>query len=828
MRALAEADACIRSGRYQDAVALLEPVAARVGGEERAAVLTSLAAARSQLGDYGAAERELVEAIELRAAALGDDHPDTAITRHTLAESYRHTGRVGEALPLYLSVLETRSRHPDDPRALATALFGVGQCFFTQGDLTRADTAHRRALALRTAALPAHPDERAESLLGLGAVLHARGDAAEAEAELVQAVAAYRAIGATHPRLAVALNELGGLDLYLGRFADAEPRFAEALAITRRTLPDRHPDLAPLLGNLLECRLQRGAAAEALDLSLEACAIDDTVVAELLALGPDRTRVELGERAQRDVDGALSLALQEFAGDPRVAGRMLDLVLRRKAITLEAAGAQRKALRSGDRPALQAQLEELAQVRRSLVEAALAPAMPEPAIAAHRRRVTDLEQRRDALEARLARSLPALDLELRLRSTDRHAVAAALPADSALVEYVRHRPRAFGAVASRGEPDSHPERYAAFVLPAGEPDAVVLEDLGPAERIDALARTFLEAVAGTSGRAVSTRPAGAGASASAGTDLRACVLDPLLGATAGATHLVLAPVGPLAQLPFEVLPSGDGRLIDTHLVSYVDVGRDVLRFGGERPEDAAPPLVLAGPDYGPAPAGEPGFRALDGAAAEGRSVARRLGVDAVEGPDAGKERAHAAPAPWVLHLATHGFFLVQPPITAIVDGVAERRSAGAGQVSRIAVLDDPMLRSGVALAGANEGDGLLTAADLAGLDLDATELVVLSACDTGRGDPSRSEGVFGLRRAFALSGARTVVISLWKVPDDDTRELMELFYDALFEPGLPRAEALRQAQRTLAARRPDQPFRWGAFICQGDPSPMPPRPAGRR
>ena len=794
---------------------------------ERAAVLTRLGAAHSQLGDYAAAERELVEAIELRVAALGDDHPDTASTRHTLAESYRHTGRVREALPLYLSVLETRGRHPEDQRALATALFGVGQCFFTLGDLRRAEAAHRKALALRT---PAHPEERAESLLGLGAVLHARGDAAAAEPVLVQAIAAYRAIDASHPRLAVALNERGGLDLYLGRFADAEPLFEEAVAVMRRALPDHHPDLAPLLGNLLECRLHGGAAADALELSLEACAIDDALVAELLGLGPGRTRVELGERAQRDVDVALALALtlQEFAGDPGVAGRMLDLVLRRKAITLEAAGAQRKALRSGDRPDLRGPLEELAQIRRSLVDAALAPAMPETALAAHRRRVTDLEQQRDALEARLARSLPALGLELRLRSADRHAVAAALPAGSALIEYVRYRPRAFGAVTSRSEPDWHPERYAAFVLPAGGSGAVLLEDLGPAERIDLVARRFLEAVAGTSGRAVSTRPAGARAGASAGTELRACVLDPLLGATAGATHLVLAPVGPLAQLPFEVLPGRDGRLIDTHLVSYVDVGRDVLRFGDDRTGPAAPPLVLAGPDYGPAPAGEPGFRALDGALAEGRRVAHRLGVDPVEGPDAGKERIHAPPAPWVLHLATHGFFLAQPEIRAIVDGVAERRSTGTGQERRIAAQDDPMLRSGVALAGANDGDGLLTAADLAGLDLDATELVVLSACDTGRGDPSRSEGVFGLRRAFALSGARTLVISLWKVPDEDTRELMELFYEALFEQELPRAEALRHAQRTLAARRPDQPFRWGAFICQGDPSPMPPRPAGPR
>ena len=140
-----------------------------------------------------------------------------------------------------------------------------------------------------------------------------------------------------------------------------------------------------------------------------------------------------------------------------------------------------------------------------------------------------------------------------------------------------------------------------------------------------------------------------------------------------------------------------------------------------------------------------------------------------------------------------------------------------------------MLRSGLALAGANTWlkaghppeeaeDGLLTAEDVTGLDLLATELVVLSACETGLGQVHVGEGVFGLRRAFVLAGARTLVMSLWKVPDEPTRELMEDFYGRLLA-GEGRAEALRQAQLAMKAKYPD-PFYWGAFICQGDPSPL--------
>jgi CHAT domain-containing protein len=145
------------------------------------------------------------------------------------------------------------------------------------------------------------------------------------------------------------------------------------------------------------------------------------------------------------------------------------------------------------------------------------------------------------------------------------------------------------------------------------------------------------------------------------------------------------------------------------------------------------------------------------------------------------------------------------------------------------LLMNPMLRSGMALAGANTWlkagnlpeeaeDGLLTAEDVTGLDLLATELVVLSACETGLGQVRVGEGVFGLRRAFMLAGAKTLVMSLWKVPDEPTRELMEDFYRRLLA-GQGRAEALREAQLAVKAKYPE-PFYWGAFICQGDASPL--------
>jgi CHAT domain-containing protein len=224
------------------------------------------------------------------------------------------------------------------------------------------------------------------------------------------------------------------------------------------------------------------------------------------------------------------------------------------------------------------------------------------------------------------------------------------------------------------------------------------------------------------------------------------------------------------------------------------------------------------------------FPRLPGTRTEGERVATLLDVPPWLDATALEGRLKTAcRSPRILHLATHGFFLpdqerdLSRGVRGLGFDLAEfRRFSGP-------LIENPMLRSGLALAGANTWlragtppeeaeDGLLTAEDVTGLDLLATELVVLSACETGLGHVHVGEGVFGLRRAFVLAGAKTLVMSLWKVPDEPTRELMEDFYARLLA-GAGRAAALRQAQLAMKAKYP-HPFYWGAFICQGDPAPL--------
>jgi len=228
-------------------------------------------------------------------------------------------------------------------------------------------------------------------------------------------------------------------------------------------------------------------------------------------------------------------------------------------------------------------------------------------------------------------------------------------------------------------------------------------------------------------------------------------------------------------------------------------------------------VVLGGPDYDAAEPREAAahaadrpvltgqFPPLDGARREAEAVASVLGVEAITGPDATKQFLSAVSNPRVLHIATHGYFA--PP-----DAAPRELSS------------EPLLRSGLALAGANvvgEGQrhtGILTAEEVLSLNLAMTELTVLSSCETGLGDVEHGEGLASLARCFQASGAWSTLIALWRVPDQETSDLVDEFYRRIAR-GESRAEALRQAKILTRQRYPPMQT-WAGFLLFGVPGPI--------
>jgi CHAT domain-containing protein len=328
----------------------------------------------------------------------------------------------------------------------------------------------------------------------------------------------------------------------------------------------------------------------------------------------------------------------------------------------------------------------------------------------------------------------------------------------------------------------------------------------------------------------------------------------------GVKTVLVSPDGPLNDLPWVALPGPQAGtfLLHEYAFAVVPVPQllpELLR--DSRPRDKQPPsLLLAGAiDFGEAKAREgaprsgvlppvPVFRPLPGAESEVNDLRAQF-EDAFPGAQPPKvmrkDKATksaivaAAQAHRFLHLATHGFFADGPEESAVELAQRAALLRGGLHLRAEAAGRHPALLSGLVFAGVNRPDRrpedtILTALEAADLDLGKVELVVLSACETGRGRVAGGEGVLGLQRAFQLAGARSVVASLWRIPDEETHQLMREFYRRVWqEEPISKAEALRQAQLWMldnwkargtlersAPKGPPPPYVWAAFVLSGD------------
>lgn len=809
--------------------------------------LMNLGMVKLARGDYRASQRNLREALALLAESGARDTYYYAGALNNLGQLSVALGDLEGAVNLQIESLELAKRllgeaHP----YYATSLHNLGLTAEGVGNHELAERCLTEANAILRKSLDPTSPELLRSFDSLGGVKFQLRKYEEAES-LIREVYHLRALylGERHPDTLTSLNNLAVMNSALGRLEEAEQFQRRAAALFRETLGEGHLLYADMLNNLAALCAGAGRLEEADELFQREFDLSNELLAVVSSISSEGQRASYLRSTRRRYQLYLAF-LSRFRGeDPKTACRALDLVLRRKAIGAEALLVQWTALLSGRYPELKESLERLLQARQALARALLSTSdLGDPGTG--REKIAQLREERERIESELAGELPEMRLDERLREANRTSLAYALPLDSALIELVSAPSCDFNLV----EHDWGEERYLAFVLLAGRPDNIAWVDLGPAEKIDGKVQELRHWVTSNSGRDLdgSHRPLDEELR-DPGEALRKLVFDPLLPALGGRRRLVIAPDGALGLFPFEVLPVGGGRrLIDDYVISYISVGREALRLAAPTQRRPLRSLVVADPDFDLTavpraqvtdefePARHPSrelarglhFSRLEATRAEGKKVAELLGQElwledqALEGRLKAWMRENGSPL--VLHLATHGFFL------------EDREPQGASSTLRMAEVtggplpESPLLRSGLALAGANTGqeggalpadaeDGLLLAEDIAGLDFLDTELVVLSACNTGMGQVQIGEGVLGLRRAFAAAGARTLIMSLWRVPDVETQELMEDFYGRLLAGRQPRVEALREAQLALKRRKP-HPSYWGAFICQGAPEPL--------
>ncbi len=776
-------------GRYGDAEPLYtETLAAfrSVLGPEHPSTLTSmnnLASLYHSQGRYGDAEPLYVETLAVRRRVLGPEHPSTLTSMNNLASLYHSQGRYGDAEPLYAETLAVHRRvlGPEHPSTL-TSMNNLALLYQSQGRYGDAEPLYAETLAVRRRVLgPEHPDTLT-SMNNLALLYQSQGRYGDAEPLYAETLSVHRRVlGPKHPSTLTSMNNLALLYSHLGRYEDAKPLFAETLSVSRRVLGPEHPDTMLYATNMIVSFSTQGKYDQAVDLLRQ---MEPNVLAWLHqelyateAVGTKRLAVN-SQRSFQSFALSLALAVPDNAEARRVAA---SAVLRFKSLQEEEEGWLARIGRRGRDPRILEKVEAIEGLRTRLSHAA-AQGDPAPLI-------RDLEQTELAL-GKISRDY---EQHLQVRKANLRDLQGLLGQTQALVDLWKFQPVDFG------ERILAAPHYAAIIhLGARDPQVV---DLGPASEIDALALD-----------------------PNAGRQLYDRVIAPLLPFLDGATSVAIAPDGQLSLVNLPTLPDAEGRPWGATMpVSVIQTGRDLLWPQTDRPARGL--LALGDIDYGAAPATLQSASAgdvtqpivYDPLPATSKEVAdihfRYRNARKVENspaPWTGTEASEAAlrtleTPPRVLHLATHGVFQSGAPTT--------------GGESR------PMLRAWVALAGANAAgaandnaaDGLLYAIEAQGLNLEGTELVVLSACETGQGVVEDGEGVYGLVRAFRTAGAANVLMALRPVNDSDAADFMTRFYHHWLQDNVSLAEAFRQTQRDYIDGKASGD--WTAFVLIGTGRP---------
>jgi CHAT domain-containing protein/tetratricopeptide (TPR) repeat protein len=822
--------------KYLEARAILERTT-RPDDPQRAGLLMALGMLYWAQGQHERAARELDRAIALyENSALAQDPSSTAAMLLGIAGMYATGGRADLAQPLeqrgevlYRKALaDIEKQHGGKDTRLVSPLWMLAELHARRKQWDQAEALYRRAMKILDGQ-PGQVSSRLQSaslLSSLATLERRRGRPRVALARLVKARAVQRNLYGDSMALALD-HQIADARRALGDYRAARRLLERVVASSRRTWGAGHPLVAAQLGSLATLHMAEGKAGPAVARLREALDIQEPHMALVLATGNESDHATYFGQIAHQLHMAITLHTRYAPRDRGAARLALTAVLRRKGRILDAAAASVAALRGALSADDRVLLDDLAAARARL--AALIVAGPT---------ATESPEGYSVEVGRLERELKRLEDQVRRKSAsyrvhsqpiELSAVQKAIPDGAVLVEMVVYQPYDARATGMWDPDKQPPRRYGAYLLRStGDPSWV---DLGPAKSVDAAADAFLAALSDPNRSDVDQL----------GRALHDRVLASLVAQLGQTRRVLVAPDGLFNLVPLGAVVDRSGRhLVRRFDFSYLTSGRDLLRLtSAARPKQG--PVIVADPRFdtgttAPSKKTAAGRRSRDlrskkwerlpATAEEADALVELLGgARVLRGAAATEAAVKRVAGPRILHIATHGFFLPAQAERPVEDGPLALPSAPPPVTPAAGGPENPLLRSGLVLAGANQlssggDDGIMTALEAAGLDLWGTQMVVLSACETGVGKVSEGDGVHGLRRALVIAGTESLVMSLWQVDDRATRELMTGFYRRLGQ-GEGRSEALRQVQlHMLRQERTRHPYYWASFVATGSWAPL--------
>ena len=866
-----EGDPFAARDHLQRALAIREEHHASLGPS-----LLYLGAAANDEGDFGSARNYFEKALHMFEEA-NPNAPEIPLTLENLAQAFERQGDFVSALEYSrraLAITQLKEgASPDTARNLGL----VGDALRDQGNFEGAADYYQRSLALWEKLVPESLDV-AYSLNRISSLARAQRNPTLAAEYDRRALDMGQKSCPNSWCVADIVVELGELAYETGDLATSEDYLLRGLKIRETTLGPMHPLMAGNLRDLAFVFAVEGKTADALADALQSERIGaEHLRVSIRTLSEREALAYEGVRAS-GLDLALTL-VADRAITPSARSQVFDAMIRSRGLVFDELAGRHRSAYGGADPEITRLANQLSSARAQLATLVFrGPGDSTPE--AYRGLLDDARKKKEKAEQMLAERSLSFRQDQARAQLGLSDIVASLPHSAALLAFVRYAKDNLQRPGAGKAPPEPVPSYAAFVLQAGahEPEFV---PLGPAQEIENLLRTWRQDIAHQAEVMDVSGKTGENTYRRIGAALRRRIWDPLVPSLGDAKEVFVVPDGALDLINLAALPdAGSHYLVETGpLIHCLSAERDLVPRQSRQGEgilvvgnpafDHANKLMLASNQqpaslqastneapvllrgsrsacgtfqslrFSPLPASQ---READNIAVIWKrttsELRARIGPSLaaqsssgeplqLSGGDASPEAfEHYAPGKRVLHVATHGFFL-----EGSCESTVQRRLDSNQRDENFlpATAENPLLLSGLAFAGANrravarpdETDGILSAEEIAGINLEGVDWAVLSACDTGVGEIKVGEGVYGLRRAFQVAGAKTVIMSLWSVEDETTRQWMGSLYREHFLNGKDTAESVRAASLQILweRRRKHQsthPFYWGAFIAAGD------------
>jgi CHAT domain-containing protein/tetratricopeptide (TPR) repeat protein len=813
-------------GLYEDAKVGVEEVMEsydKMYGKESieyASCLNDLGNIYYKAANYRNAEKYYLEAKQAKEQLIGDKSPSYWITSNNLALLYNSLGNYQKGLSFINPVLETmKEQGADKSPAYANYLNTRASIYFNKKEFTKSEGDYNSSLEIIKELYGENHVGYSLALNNLAVLYQQQNDFKKAELFYNNSLNILKKDFDNNTiDIAKTSNNLGELYSENKYYEKAEPFFNQALSITKSMFSENHPDYILYLSNLAFLYYRSGQEEKLLNVEKQVQELTLKLTYDVFSFLTESEKILYWKNSQIQFDFYNSFALKALKKHPALISEMFNYSLETKSLIMHHSNLMKKSIHEKGDNRLKEKYESWEAKREKL---AGYYNLKKSELKKNNIDLVSLEMEAHELEKQLtAASQEFSNLRTSKKKTWQD-VQSKLKANEAAVEIVR--------VECYGHNKIDSIAYVALIITketTGNPILVVLRD---GEKME---KRYLKSYTNSIKFKTST---------SEHYNIYWKQIDKHLQ---GKEIIYLSPAGVYNKISIPSLKMPDGKfVIETKQIQIITGLRNLLSFHPDNSNKSNTAVLFGFPDYDMDLSqlypnkiakssvinnlaveddirGSYSLNELPGTKIEvekiydilfplGLKVEKYLRNEALE------SKIKSLNSPKILHIATHGYFLSNSDLQE--DSLGITFSTEKSQ-------DNPLLRSGLLLSGANKTlnytnninnfeDGILTAYEAMHLNLLHTELVILSACETGLGEETNGEGVFGLQRAFQMAGAKNTLMSLWQVSDEATQELMTLFYkNWALNKNIP--VSFRQAQLELMKKYPS-PYFWGAFVCVG-------------